>query len=74
MSDALLISIISGIVSPLLLFILNHFQNKKIKANGDKVDAYHKEINGRMGELIATTKELGNAEGRAQEKSKHKKV
>lgn len=73
MSDALIISIISGIISPVLIAILTHFQNKKIKANGEKVDAYHKEINGRMGELIETTKKLGNAEGTAEEKARNKK-
>lgn len=65
MSDSVLISIITGIVSPSLLFVLNYFQNKKI-------DAYHKEVNGRMGELIQTTKALGKAEGTAIEKAKKK--
>ena len=35
----------------------------------DKVDKYHKEVNGKMGELLDTTKALGNAEGRAEQKA-----
>lgn len=73
MSDIVILSIIANIISPILIAVLTYFQNKKIKANGEKVDAYHKEINGRMGELIKTTKALGNAEGKAEEKSKQKK-
>lgn len=74
MSDIVILSIIANIISPILIAVLTYFQNKKIKANGEKVDAYHKEINGRMGELIETTKKLGNAEGTAEEKARNKKL
>lgn len=68
MSDEVIIAIISGFVSlltPILVLILNH------RMMG-KVSAYHKEVNGRMGELIETTKKLGNAEGTADEKARNK--
>lgn len=39
---------------------------------GKKVDNYHKEVNGKMGELLDTTKKLGNAEGRADLKEEQK--
>lgn len=64
MSDAVLIAIVSGVFSTIALII-------NLKAN-KKIDQYHKEVNGRMGELLETTKKLGNAEGAAAEKSKQK--
>lgn len=63
MSDAVWISIISGVV-----VIANTVMTTLLKINLAK---YHKEINGRMGELIDTTKKLGNEQGKAEEKAKH---
>lgn len=44
---------------------------KKVEMNGEKiekkVEEYHKEVNGKMGILLETTKALGNAEGKAEQ-------
>lgn len=66
MSDAVAISIVTAIVA-----IVNAALTVILKI---KLAKYHKEINGRMGELIDTTKKLGNAEGKAEEKSRSKKT
>ena len=73
MSDAVLIVVVPSVITTIGLIVvayLNTRQNKKIS---EKVDGYHKEVNGKMGELLTTTKALGNAEGKAQEKAKGKK-
>jgi hypothetical protein len=73
MSDAVLIVVAPSVITTIGLIVvayLNTRQNKKIS---EKVDGYHKEVNGKMGELLTTTKALGNAEGKAQEKAKSKK-
>ena len=73
MSDAVLIVVAPSVITTIGLIVvayLNTRQNKKIS---EKVDGYHKEVNGKMGELLTTTKALGNAEGKAQEKAKGKK-
>lgn len=69
MSDAIIISAITTI-GLIITSVINSRQNKKIS---NKVDGYHKEVNGKMGELLDTTKALGKAEGKAEEKSKSKK-
>lgn len=38
----------------------------------NKIEAYHKEVNGKMGELLDTTKALGKAEGKAEQKEEQK--
>jgi hypothetical protein len=73
MSDAVLIVVVPSAITTIGLIVvayLNTRQNRKIS---EKVDGYHKEVNGKMGELLTTTKALGNAEGKAQEKAKGKK-
>ena len=73
MSDAVLIVVVPSVITTIGLIVvayLNTRQNRKIS---EKVDGYHKEVNGKMGELLTTTKALGNAEGKAQEKAKGKK-
>lgn len=40
----------------------------------DKVDEYHKEVNGKMTKLLETTEALGKAKGKAEEKGKTKTV
>ncbi len=47
---------IVGIFTPIVLAYLAYKQHK-----------YHKEVNGKMGDLLDTTKKLGNAEGRADQ-------
>ena len=73
MSDAVLIVVVPSVITTIGLIVvayLNTRQNKKIS---EKVDGYHKEVNGKMGELLTTTKALGNAEGKAQEKAEIKR-
>lgn len=65
MSDALAIAIIGAVVTT-----INSFLIAWVKVS---INRYHREVNGRVGELIETTKALGNAEGKAEEKSKQKK-
>lgn len=45
----------------------------KTKANtlDRKVDEYHKEVNGKMGQLIETTKELATAKEKARNKEEN---
>lgn len=64
MSDSIIVALItaSGVI---LSGIITSRQGKKIS---EKVDKYHKEVNGKMGELLITTKALGNAEGKAEQK------
>lgn len=81
MSDAVIISLIGSLTTTLGIIVvawLNTRQNRLISKQSEsidkKVEDYHKEVNGKMGELLDTTKALGNAEGRAQEiKSRNKK-
>lgn len=64
MSDAIIVALITT-AGLIVSGIINTRQNKKIV---EKVDSYHKEVNGKMGELLVTTKALGNAEGKAEQK------
>lgn len=64
MSDVLAIAIIGAVVT-----IINSFLIAWVKVS---LNRYHRDINGRMGELIDTTKKLGNAEGTAIEKARNK--
>lgn len=66
MSDVLAIAIIGAVVT-----IINSFLIAWVKVTLTK---YHNQVNGRVGELLETTKKLGNAEGKATEKAKNKKV
>lgn len=72
MSDSVIIALISGVVSPLLLFILNHFQNKKMSATNDKVDKYHDEVNSKLSQLIVAEKGVSHAEGKLEGKEEEK--
>lgn len=67
MSDAIVISIVTTI-GLVITTLINSKQNREIKT---KVDNYHKEVNGKMTDLIETTKALGKAEGKAEEKEKN---
>jgi hypothetical protein len=72
MSDTVILALITSsttILSVVITGIINARANRKQNAAiVDKVDTYHKEVNGKMGQLLITTKALGNEEGRAQEK------
>lgn len=65
------IALISAIVTPVVLVIVTRLQNKKIDSNHaetiEKVEVYHKEVNGNMENLLKTTKDLATA----TEKAKH---
>lgn len=60
MSDAVIISIVGAVVA-----VINSVLIAWVKISLNDV---HKQINGRMGELIDTTKALGKSEGKAEEK------
>lgn len=64
MSDVVISATITTL-GLIITAIINSRQNKNIS---NKVDKYHKEVSGKMGELISTTKALGKAEGKAEEK------
>lgn len=70
MSDAIIVSLITA-AGLIISGVINTRQNKKIT---EKVDSYHKDVNGKMGELLVTTKALGNAEGKAEEKAEQKET
>lgn len=71
MSDAVQLAIITGVFS-LLTIIVTHFINmstrKRMDVVKEKVEEYHKEVNGKMGLLLKTTKELGEEIGKQKEK------
>jgi hypothetical protein len=77
MSDTVIQGLITSLTTILVVIIngrINARANRKQNAViSDKVDKYHKEVNGKMGELLVTTKALGNAEGKAEEKSNPQK-
>lgn len=54
-----LITLISAIVTPIVVVYVSKQTNKK-------VDEYHKEVNGKMGQLLETTKELATAQEKAR--------
>ena len=73
MSDAVIISLSGSLTTTLGIIVVAWLNNRHNKTITDKVDGYHKEVNGKMGELLTTTKALGNAEGKAQEKAEIKR-
>jgi hypothetical protein len=64
-----LIALISAIVTPLIVLYVSQKQGKKLNSVSEKVDGYHKEVNGNMAKLIETTKELATAQEKARAKS-----
>jgi hypothetical protein len=60
------IALISAIVTPVVVVYVNRQTNKK-------VDEYHKEVNGKMGQLLETTKDLATANEKARAQSEKKK-
>lgn len=45
---------------------LTHYKVNKLNV---KVDDYHKEVNGKMGQLLEVTKEASKAEGKLEQKA-----
>lgn len=83
MSDALILGlatlIAATVVTPILAFLIRRSEKKilnKVEEKTDgiltKVEEHKKEINGRVTELLETTKSLGHAEGKAEEKENNK--
>lgn len=70
-----LIALISAVVTPLVVVYVGRVNAAKIASVKEKVDEYHKEVNGKMGTLLETTKELATAQekARADAETKHKK-
>lgn len=64
MSDAVIIAIAGSVAT-----VINSFLIAWVKIT---LTRYHNQVNGRVGELIETTKKLGNAEGTATEKARNK--
>jgi len=75
MSDAVIISIISGIVAILSLgmTLLVNLRIARITASqkvlAESQDNLHRQINSRMDELLALTRKDSKAEGKAEEKA-----
>jgi len=61
-----LIALISAIVTPLIVLYVNHKQGQKLNSMNDKVEGYHKEVNGNMQNLLQTTKDLATATEKAR--------
>lgn len=72
-----LIALISAVVTPLILLYVTKKQNEKIDSNQqvltknqnqitEKVDEYHKAVNGNMEKLLKTTEELATAKEKAR--------
>lgn len=68
-----LIALISAIVTPLIVLYVNQKQVKKLNVMNEKVDGYHKEVNGNMAKLLETTKELATAQEKARAEDAKKK-
>lgn len=71
MSDTVLVALIVGafgVIQTLLILYGNRLTAKYARDSKIQVANYHKEVNGMKAELVATTKELGHAEGKAEEK------
>jgi hypothetical protein len=67
-----LIALISAIVTPLVVVYVARQQANKMNTIKDKVDEYHKEVNGKMGQLLETTKDLATANEKARAKEEKK--
>lgn len=55
-----LIALISAVVTPLIVVYVNRLTMKK-------VEGYHKEVNGKMGQLLETTASLATATEKARQ-------
>ena len=67
------ITLISAVVTPLIVVYVSRKQSAKIEANKagidhvvDRVDGYHKEVNGNMAKLLETTRQLAVAQEKAR--------
>lgn len=79
MSDPVLLAIITSVTTVLTVIITGIINARasrkrseavveKVQAVVEKVDTYHNEVNGKVSQLLVTTKALGVEEGKAKEK------
>lgn len=66
-----ILNIVSIVVTALMLVYVAK-SNKKINAVQEKVEGYHKEVNGKMGELLETTRQLATAQEKARGEAENK--
>lgn len=69
------IKLIAVIITPIIVAVLTHFQNKKIDGVNNKVDVVDKKLddnfkqaNGHFTALLETTAKLSKEEGKKEEK------
>lgn len=60
------IALVSTIVTPLVVVYVGKMNSIKIKEVKEKVDEYHKEVNGNMARLLDTTEQLATANEKAR--------
>lgn len=72
MSDTVILAIITSTTTILSVVITGFINSRATRKHvcdlNNKVDEYHKEVNGKMGVLLETTKALGIKEGKEEEK------
>ncbi len=68
MSDAVIISLIGSVSTTFGVVVAAWFNTRQNRKIQEKVTDYHKEVNGKMSELLVTTEALGKATGKAEEK------
>lgn len=68
MSDAVQVALIGGAFTLLAHYLSGRRSDRNRGVVVDKLDVVHKEINGRMGQLISAEKDASKAEGKAEEK------
>ncbi|HMG93457.1 MAG TPA: hypothetical protein VK589_25540 [Chryseolinea sp.] len=72
MSDTLILGIAIPTISAVSSWVIIMLNARAARKLQKQIAEYHKEVNGKMGQLLETTKALGNAEGAAEEKEKNK--
>lgn len=63
MSDAVIISVVGSLTTTLGIIVVAWLNTRHNKAINNKVDEYHKDVNGKMGELLRVTGEAEKAKG-----------
>ena len=63
MSDAVIIAISSSAFTTLGLIVVAYINTRQNKLISGKVDEYHKDVNGKMGQLLKVTGEAEKAKG-----------
>lgn len=60
----------SAIVTPLMIYIVNRMQSKKVDTVERKLDENFKQANGHFTKLLRTTNKLAKEEGKQEEKAR----